>query len=326
MKPLETQELACPLCAAPVPMRSHFKNGADRIRQCPECSVGFVYPRLTGSYLLSQYSPKYFQEKGYDSIEESEYVNMHSWRAKIAMCLRRVNKLRRAQAGLLLDVGCGRGWFLEAARERGWRVQGVELCAAVAEKTMENVGTQVYSGSIFDVDIDLPSETFDLVTMFDVIEHLEAPLEALRICHRILKPGGALAISTPNLRGLGCRLLGAKAFAVWPDEHIFYFGPGSMKRALQLADFTDMEIASREIYPENAATLLSGLLGRRPLGRSLPGRNGHTGVVNNADPGVRSVKQLFRNNPALKAVRAALNRLFAAFPIGDELLAFTIKR
>ena len=315
-----TQEVVCPLCAAPVPMRSHFKNGADRIRRCPVCSVGFVYPRLSGSDLLSQYSPKYFQEK-YDNTQESEYVNMHSWRAKIAMCLMRVNRLRGAQAGLLLDVGCGRGWFLEAARERGWRVQGLELCAAVAEKTMKQVGTQVYVGSIFDIDIELPSETFDLVTMFDVIEHLEAPLEALRICHRILKPGGVLAISTPNLRGLGCRLLGAKAFAVWPDEHIFYFGPGSMKRALQLADFTDMEIASREIYPENAATMISGV-----LGRSLPGRNGHTGAGNKADPEVRSVKQLFRNNPALKGVRAVLNSLFAAFPIGDELLAFTIKR
>jgi 2-polyprenyl-3-methyl-5-hydroxy-6-metoxy-1,4-benzoquinol methylase len=320
MRPVKTQEVACPLCAAAVPVSSHFKNGADRIRRCPECSVGFVYPRLSGSELLSQYSPKYFEEK-YDKTQESEYVNVHSWRAKIAMCLRRVNRLRRARAGLLLDVGCGRGWFLDAARERGWQVQGLELCAEVAQSTMERVRTQVYIGSIFDIEVELPSETFDLVTMFDVIEHLEAPLAALRICHRILKPGGALAISTPNLRGLGCRLLGAKAFAVWPDEHIFYFGPTSMKRALQLADFTDMEIASREIYPENAATMLSGL-----LGRSLLGTIGHTGVTNDGNPEVRSVKRLFRNNPALKGVRAALNSLFAALPIGDELLAFTIKR
>jgi 2-polyprenyl-3-methyl-5-hydroxy-6-metoxy-1,4-benzoquinol methylase len=315
MRQVSPQEVACPVCASGVPISSHFKNGADRIRKCPTCSVGFVYPRLSGPELLSQYSQDYFQEKGYDKLQESGYVNLQAWRAKMATCLGRVNRLRGAKTGLLLDVGCGKGWFLEAARERGWQVQGVELCAEVAKRTMERVGTQVYIGNIFD--IELPSETFDLVTMFDVIEHLEAPVEALRICYRILKPGGVLAISTPNLRGLGCRLLGAKAFAVWPDEHIFYFGPASMKRALQLADFTDMEIASREIYPENAATIISRLLRQN---------GGHTAVANAADPGVRSVKKLFRNNLALKAFRNALNGFFATLPIGDELLAFATKR
>jgi 2-polyprenyl-3-methyl-5-hydroxy-6-metoxy-1,4-benzoquinol methylase len=265
---------------------------------------------------LSQYAPKYFKDKGYDNFEESQYVNMHSWRAKIDMCLGRVKRLRGAQTGLLLDVGCGRGWFLEAARDRGWQVQGLELCAEVAKSTMERVGTQVYTGSIFDTE--LPPETFDLVTMFDVIEHLETPIEALRICYRILKPGGALAISTPNLGGIGCRLLGANAFAMWPDEHIFYFGPASIRRALRLAHFTDMEIASREIYPENATAILARLLGKNG--------NGHIGAANAADPGVRPVKKLFRNNSALKALRGAFNGLFAAVPIGDELLAFAIKK
>ena len=302
-------------------MRSHFKNGADRIRKCPACSVGFVYPRVSGSELFSQYSPDYFQKR-YDDLQESKYVNMQSWQAKIALCLARVNRLRGVQAGVLLDVGCGKGGFLEAARERGWQVQGVELCAEVAKGTMERVGVQVYIGSVFD--IELRSETFDLVTMFDVIEHLEEPVEALQICYRILKPGGALAISTPNLRGLGCRLLGAKAFAVWPDEHIFYFGPASMKRALQMADFTEVEIASREIYPENAATVISSFRGKNG-GDTEVMDAGHPGGEL-ADPGVRSVKTLFRNNAALKGFRTALNSLFAVLPLGDELLAFAIKR
>jgi 2-polyprenyl-3-methyl-5-hydroxy-6-metoxy-1,4-benzoquinol methylase len=263
---------------------------------------------------LSQYSPDYFQER-YDSLQQSEYVNMQSWQKKIAMCLWRVDRLRGAKTGLLLDIGCGKGWFLEAARERGWQVQGVELCPEVAKTTMGRIGTQVHIGNIFG--LELPSETFDLVTMFDVIEHLEAPIEALRICYRILKPGGVLALSTPNLRGLGCRLLGARAFAVWPDEHIIYFGPASMKRALQLADFTDIEIASREIYPENAAIIISRLLGQN---------GGHTGVLNAADPGVRSVKKLFRHNRILKGLRKAINGFFGAVPIGDELLAFALKQ
>jgi 2-polyprenyl-3-methyl-5-hydroxy-6-metoxy-1,4-benzoquinol methylase len=313
MTQLHTEQVSCPLCGADVPMNSHFRNGAERIRKCPGCSVAFVYPRASGLELLSQYSPSYFQEK-YDTLRQSEYVNMQSWQTKIAMCLKRVDKLRDGKTGLLLDVGCGKGWFLESARKHGWEVQGLELCPEVAKATMERVGTQVHIGSIFDVA--LPSETFDLVTMFDVIEHLEAPLEALRICHRILKPGGALALSTPNLTGLGCRLLGARAFGVWPDEHIIYFGPASMRRAIRLADFTHFEIASREIYPENAATIIS----------RLRGENGSAGVVNASASGVWSVKRLFRNNTILKAFRGALNRFFATIPLGDELLAFAVKQ
>jgi hypothetical protein len=79
-----------------------------------------------------------------------------------------------------------------------------------------------------------------------------------------------------------------------------------------------MEIASREIYPENATAILARLLGKNG--------NGHIGAANAADPGVRPVKKLFRNNSALKALRGAFNGLFAAVPIGDELLAFAIKK
>jgi hypothetical protein len=111
MTQVSAQEVACPLCAARVTMNSHFKNGADRIRKCPACSVAFVYPRVSGSELLSQYSPKYFQER-YDSLLQSEYINMDSWQKKIALCLGRVNRLRGAKTGLLLDVGVCKRRFM----------------------------------------------------------------------------------------------------------------------------------------------------------------------------------------------------------------------
>jgi 2-polyprenyl-3-methyl-5-hydroxy-6-metoxy-1,4-benzoquinol methylase len=312
--PVSAPEVMCPICGESVALASHFRNGADRIRKCRVCSAAFVYPRLDRPELLSQYSPSYFQTK-YEALRQSGYVSMDSWHKKTDLCLTRVDKLRGGKTGLLLDFGCGKGWFLEAARERGWQVQGLELCPEVAKETMERVGAQVYTGSIFDVE--LPSETFDLVTMFDVIEHLELPLEALRICYRILKPGGALVISTPNLSGIGCRLLGARAFGVWPDEHIVYFGPVAMSRALRLAQFENIEISSRGIYPENATAIISRILRKN---------NRHAGATSGVSDEVWSIKKLFRNNPVLKGLRTAVNGFFVTVPIGDELLAFTIKR
>jgi len=302
-------QVGCPVCGSRVAMVSYFRNGADRVRKCRACSAAFVYPRLGGEQLLSQYSPSYFQEK-YEALRQSGYVSEDSFQKKVGLCLERVGKLRAGPPGLLLDMGCGQGRFLEAAQQRGWQVQGLELCPQVARQTAERLRVQVYSGSLFEVS--LPAESFDLVTMFDVIEHLEQPPQALRICHRILKPGGVLAIGTPNLRGIGVRLLGARAFGVWPDEHIVYFGPAAMRRALGSARFAGSKIISREIYPENASAMIS----------RVTGRSKHRAEVGEK---VRPLKQLFRHNPLFKALRSTLNGFFTAVPLGDELLAFTVK-
>jgi 2-polyprenyl-3-methyl-5-hydroxy-6-metoxy-1,4-benzoquinol methylase len=311
---VSTSEAVCPICREHVVLEPQFRNGADRIRKCRACSAAFVHPRPNGPELLSQYSPHYFRAK-YESLRESGYLSMDAWREKTDLCFARVSKLRGGKPGLMMDFGCGKGWLLEAARDRGWQVQGLELCPEVAKEVMERVGTHIYTGSIFDVA--LPSETFDLVTMFDVIEHLEQPLEALLICHRILKPGGVLVISTPNLSGIGCRLLGARAFGMWPDEHIVYFGPAAMNRALRLARFANVEISSRAVYPENVAAILSRLQERN---------NKQAEITNEVRDETRSIKELFRNNVVLRGLRTTLNRFFAAVPIGDELLAFAVKQ
>ena len=310
----KTMQTACPICGSPVAVLPYFRNGAERVRKCSGCSGGFVFPRHSATELLDQYTAKYFAEK-YDNLRRSAYVNMFSWENKIAACLDQVDKLRRGRKGLLLDVGCGAGWFLESAAKRGWQTNGVEPCAEIALQTMNRIGTQIHIGGISQ--INLQSEQFDLVTMFDVIEHLDAPVEALQTCYRILKQDGVLVISTPNFGGLGCRLLGARAFGIWPDEHIVYFSPAALTQALRTAQFGAIRISSREIYPENVMKIVSGMVGNS---RS----NGRT----DKEPGseIWSLKRLFRNNPVFRSFRIAMNRFFRVVPIGDELLAFAVKR
>lgn len=312
--PSDTLAAACPLCGAQGPMEPYFAIGAPRIRHCRDCSLAFVYPRLSGLELESQYSPRYFEEK-YDHLRQSEYVNMEAWPKKVSFLLGQVSKFRRGKKGLLLDLGCGKGWFLEAARERGWQVRGLELCPEVAKETEERIGAQIYRGSIFDVG--LPEETFDVVTMLDTIEHLETPVEALRICHRILKPGGVLMLTTPNLRGLGCRMLGSRAYAVWPDEHIVYFGPSSIRRALISARFDRVNVSSREVYPENAASMAAAFLQKKE--RS-------TDCASVSNPAVVEMKLRVRRSRLLRGLRSAANMFFSIVPLGDDLTAVAFKR
>lgn len=96
-------------------------------------------------------------------------------------------------------------------------------------------------------DAAFKSESFDVVTMFDVIEHAVLPLELLSEVARILKPGGILAISTVNTKSMSCKILGVK----WPhfkQEHLCYFSPSSIRYILHTAGFSTLEITKARKY------------------------------------------------------------------------------
>lgn len=308
------RELTCPLCGVNAEMPSYFKKGEERLKLCPSCSVVFVYPRSSGTELVKQYSRAYF-EQNYESTLRLEYVNPLAADRKQSFFLEQAAKVTGKRAGSVLDIGCGTGRFLEFAKTQGWETTGLELCAEVGRETAARLGTQVYLGSVFDAE--LPKESFDVVTMFDCVEHLEDPVRALAICRRVLKPGGVLIITTPNFQGVGRLMLGPQAYGIWPDTHIIYFGPRSLRFALRQAKFDRIKTSSREIYPENVATILAHLRGRK---------GNYSGEVNVAEPAVWSIKKRFRNNSVLRGFRIALNTFFGAVPIGDDLFAFAVKR
>lgn len=305
--------IICPLCGVASSVVEHFPGGPPNILRCLVCTVGFVHPMPVSTVLASQYSTDYFAKK-YDETTRTRYVNAEAFRQKSQSCLVQIDRLRGGKKGRLLDLGCGRGWFIELARSFGWEIQGLELCSEIAFQTEARLGTTIHKGSLFDVSLD--PESVDAVTMFDTIEHLEMPLKALKICRRVLRPGGVLAISTPNLFGIGCRVLGRNAFGVWPEEHIVYFGPSSIKNALRLADFAEVEVSTREIYPENAPALLRLMIGDR----GVPSEQ-----VSMSSAGVIELKSRVRGSRVLRRVRSLVNHCFRLIPLGDELLAFAVK-
>lgn len=125
----------------------------------------------------------------------------------------------------LLDVGCYTGVFLERARQRGWDVTGLEpsqWAAGVARSR----GLQVLNGLL--AETDLPPESFDVITVWDVIEHFGDPLAEVQRVERLLKPGGLLALSTMDVESGFARLLGPR----WPwfmRMHLYYFSPETVR-------------------------------------------------------------------------------------------------
>jgi 2-polyprenyl-3-methyl-5-hydroxy-6-metoxy-1,4-benzoquinol methylase len=132
----------------------------------------------------------------------------------------------------LLDVGCAAGYFLEAARARGWETLGLELSPYTSAQA-KAAGLDVYEASILDPP-DLPP--VDVVTLWDTIEHLSEPVLALKNARRLLKPGGVIAISTGDRRSAVARLLGARWRLMSDPTHKFFFDEATLSRLLANAD------------------------------------------------------------------------------------------
>lgn len=156
------------------------------------------------------------------------------WRRKIHAD-RMVRHLPLAGPGArLLDVGCGNGGFLHAMRRAGWEVAGLEPDARAASAAAA-LGIPVTLG-LLEAD-SFPEASFDAVTLSHVIEHLHDPPTILNRCFRVLRPGGALWIATPNLDSLGHDRFGADWFALDPPRHLVLFTPDALRRAAARAGF-----------------------------------------------------------------------------------------
>jgi 2-polyprenyl-3-methyl-5-hydroxy-6-metoxy-1,4-benzoquinol methylase len=145
--------------------------------------------------------------------------------------------MRRYQGeGGLLDVGCGTGRFLIAARNRGWRVAGVDLSEANA-LAAQGVGLDVRGTTLSGAGFTAAS--FDAARLNSVIEHLPEPLELLSDIARVVRPGGVLSLSTPNVTSTSARLLGADWHQLGREgnAHVVFFSRTTLTRALEETGF-----------------------------------------------------------------------------------------
>jgi SAM-dependent methyltransferase len=148
--------------------------------------------------------------------------------------LERVVKGRR-----LLDVGCAAGFFLEAARTRGWSVAGLEL-SAYAAKLARHLALEIFEASIL-APPSLPE--FDVITMWDTIEHISRPDIAVENARRLLRPGGVLAISTGDRRSLVARVLGRRWRLMHDPTHKFFFDSQTLSSLLAASGFTVVSVS-----------------------------------------------------------------------------------
>ena len=153
--------------------------------------------------------------------------------------------------GRLLDVGCGSGVFLQAAREAGWQISGVDFDHK-AVRSAHAMGLNVLLGGI--EQFSGKENYFDVITMGHVIEHVHDPKEILVAVNRLLKPGGTLWIETPNINSVGHYFWGRHWRGLEPPRHFVIFNHGSLRSLLDLVGFEKIEFKNRPaVYAQLAA-------------------------------------------------------------------------
>jgi 2-polyprenyl-3-methyl-5-hydroxy-6-metoxy-1,4-benzoquinol methylase len=191
------------------------------IWRCRSCGLLFQWPMPDPDDLL----------KAYSDVEDPLYVGERDNRY---FTFRRVlDELGPPRARRLLDVGAYCGYFVDVAREAGFLAEGVELSAwAVAHA--RQLGLTMHNQTVRERAAS--GDCYDVVTMWDVVEHLEDPRAELDAAHRLLEPGGSLHLSTIDAGSRVARMMGRH----WPwlmDMHLYYFDRSNIARLLEQAGF-----------------------------------------------------------------------------------------
>jgi len=216
--------LKCNLCGSDNNTVALSKRGYNVLR-CNDCGFKFSNCMPSREDLDEIYGKGYFTNYNQNKYGYEDY-NKHK-HLYIDLFVRKIEEIEKMKSrGSLLDVGCATGVMLDVARLRGWDVRGVDLSAYASGIAREYYNLDVFTGTLHEAAFD--DRSFDVVFMYDVIEHLTDPRSLLEEAARVLKDDGLLVINTPNVEGFLAKLLHSKWFHYKLQTHLAYFSPETL--------------------------------------------------------------------------------------------------
>lgn len=236
------EEVCCPLCGA-VAARSLWRKRDACYVECLSCDLVYENPRFTAQEIAAFYSRESYYVKNRDVAPGSGYLDYFAQCSQVLVeeyfrILQRVAP--RRDPIRLLDVGCGPGGLVRAAQEHGWVAAGLEISSWAVE-TGHRQGLNIALGTLDEVSFGAGS--FDVVSMFDVLEHLPLPVSSVAEIHRILAPEGVVVAETPNVAGFFARYLYKEdSDIVEPRAHVCLYSPTTAGRLFKECGFLKMDI------------------------------------------------------------------------------------
>ncbi len=232
----------CPICG-PVSANIKFRDPPYSLLGCSACGLTFVSPQRNGRALIADlYATNLWSSDSPSHFGYADYLEQHE--NYVRTFKKRSKPLRALRPGSLLDVGCASGYFMKVMRDdHGWEVTGIEPSDLAADFGRRRYGLQIATGVLADADVAPCS--FDLVTMWDVIEHLPDPIGELELARRMLKPDGLILLETQDVSSVFARMLGRKWHHYKHAEHLWHFDPATITLLLEKAGFDVRSVTSR---------------------------------------------------------------------------------
>lgn len=248
-----------------------FADGPFSVLRCVDCGLVYVSPRLQGAALESVYDETYWRSadpkaRGYADYARESALYLRTFERR----MRYVRRWLRPRARIL-DVGCAAGYFLRVVQREGHDVYGVELSPAIAKEAIAALGRdRIHVGTLEHAvaAMDFRPASFDLITLWDVIEHIPDPQAVLRRIRELLAPGGHLLLETQNVASRWARLLGRRWHHYKHQEHLYHFTPVTIRRLLGDCGLRIVECTAAHAGKYVSFAFLAERAGR--LGR-LPG-------------------------------------------------------
>ncbi len=214
-------------------------NTPERLVKCRRCGLLYNNPRLDSESRKKIYAKEYFvldtdkpgiHYKAYANYIEEEPLIVRSMHRR----LKKIEGLTKRK-GHLLDVGCAAGFSLIAAQQRGWTAEGIDLSEFCAQYATSR-GLKVHQGTLKDFSGE--PETIDVITMWDYLEHSPDPLTDLKISYDLLKSGGIIVLSIPNVDSWSFRLLKKNWIGFKNIDHFYFFSRQTLSKLAEIAGLT----------------------------------------------------------------------------------------
>ena len=229
----------CPICGQAgaqewlrAPDRFHGRQEKYTLVRCPGCSLVWLSnpPKPSGMHL-------HYTDAYHKLISGAGENSPGRWRDRIQI-LRQCKR-----SGTLLDLGCSSGGFLGFLQGDSWKLYGIEMSADCARRAEARAGAHVFVGDILDALF--PPESFDVITCFDVLEHLYEPRRVMARVGEWLKPGGIFYVQVPNVDSAEARVFGSYWHGLELPRHLFHYSPASLKFLAESAGLREVSLETR---------------------------------------------------------------------------------
>ncbi len=229
----------CPVCGhmgaqqwLRAPDRLHGRQENYTLARCPACSLVWLSNPPKPSEMHLHYTEAYHK-----LISAGGENSPHRWRARKAALA------PHKRSGALLDMGCSSGAFLESLKGESWQLYGIEMSAEGAKTAEAKSGAHVFVGDVLEAPF--PPESFDVITCFDVLEHVYEPRRVMIKVEEWLKPGGIFYVLVPNIDSAEARVFGSYWHGLELPRHLFHYSPTSLRNLAKTAGLSEISLVTR---------------------------------------------------------------------------------